>query len=89
MSTGIASAELLLRARPHSRMDPLFPNTAVRVQAKQEQQKSMHDTTARNRFISIGQSVLVRNFAVGERWLPGHIIEPVGPVLLEHGRTFK
>ena len=74
---GIAPAELLLRARPRSRMDALFPNTAVRVQ---EQQKSTHDITAQNRSFSVGQSVLVRNFAGGERWLPGHIIEPVGPV---------
>ena len=33
---GIAPAKLLLRARPHSGIDALFPNTAVRVQAKQE-----------------------------------------------------
>ena len=92
-TTGIAPAELLLRARPRSRMYALFPKTAVRVQAKQEQQKSTHDTTARNRSFSVGQSVLVRNFAAGERRIPGHIIEPVGPVLfmieLEDGHIFK
>ena len=74
-------------------MDALLLNTAVRVQAKQEQQKSTHDTTARNCSFSIGQSVLVRNFAAGERWIPGHIIEHVGPVSfmieLEDGRMFK
>ena len=58
-TTGIAPAELLLRARPRSRMDALFPNTADRVQAKQEQQKNTHDTTAHNRSFSVGQSVLV------------------------------
>ena len=92
-TTGIAPAKLLLRARPHSKMDALFSNTAVRVQAKQEQQKSTHDTTARNCSFSVGQSVLVQNFAGRERWLPGHIIEPVGPVSfmieLEDGRIFK
>ena len=73
-------------------MDALFSNTAVGVQAKQEQQKSTHDTTAQNRSFSVGQSVLVRNFAGGERWLPGHIIEPVGPVsfMIElDGHIFK
>ena len=75
-------------------MDALFPNTADRVQAKQEQQKNMHDSTAHNRSFSVGQSaVLVRNFAAGERWIPGQITEPVGPVSflieLEDGRIFK
>ena len=79
-TTGIAPAELLLHARPYSRMDALFQNTADRVQAKQEQQKSTQNTTAHNRSFSIGQSVLERNFAAGERWIPGHILEPVGPV---------
>ena len=37
--------------------------------------------------------MLVRNFAAGERWIPGHIVEPVGPVsfmiYLEDGCIFK
>ena len=93
-TTGIAPAELSLHERPRSRMDALIQNIADRVQAKQEQQKIMHDTTAHNCSFSVGQSVLVRNFAAGEQWwIPGHIIEPVGPVSfmieLEDGRIFK
>ena len=72
---------------------PCFQIQQDRVQAKQEQQKNIHDTTAHIRSFSVGQSVLVQNFAVGERWIPGHIIEPVGPVSfmieLEDGRIFK
>ena len=90
---GIAPRELLLRARPHSRMDALFQNIAVRVQAKQEQQRSMYNTTACNHSFSVGQSILVANFAAEERWIPGHIIEPVGPVSfmteLEDGHILK
>ena len=63
------------------------------MQAKQEQQKNTHNTTAHNRSFSVAQSLLVRNFAAGEQWIPGHIIEPVGPVSfiveLEDGRIFK
>ena len=58
-------------------------------QAKQEQQKNTHDTTAHNRSL-----LVITKFCCGRTVdIPGHIIELVGSVSsmieLEDGRIFK
>lgn len=72
-------------------MDLLKPHTADRVEDKQRQQKAKHDTAAKSRVFNLGDTVYVKNFAGGQRWLPGKIIRVTGPVSfhvqLEDGRN--
>ena len=90
MTTGTSPAELLLGRRPRSRLDLLRPNTAERVEAKQQQQKAQHDRKALPRTFRVGDTVFMTNFGAGRRWLPGQVVEMSGPVsfhvLLEDGR---
>ena len=72
-TTGISPAELLFGRRPRSRLDLLKPNTADRVEHKQQKQKEQHDVKARNRCFAVGDDVFVRNYQTGECWLPGVI----------------
>ena len=46
-TTGVSPAELLLGRRPHTRLDLLHPNTAGRVEERQQQQKQQHDSRMR------------------------------------------
>ena len=46
-TTGVSPAELLLGRRPHSRLDLLHPNTAGRVEERQQQQKQQDDSRMR------------------------------------------
>ena len=46
-TTGVSPAELLLGRRPHTRLDLLRPNTAGRVEERQQQQKQQHDSRMR------------------------------------------
>ena len=82
-------SELLLGRRPCTRLDLLKPNTAERVEHKQQQQKAQHDSCGKSRTFRIGEAVLLQNFT-GPGWLPGKIIETSGPVsihiLLDDGR---
>ena len=89
-TTGTSPAELLLGRRPRSRLDLLRPNTAERVEEKQQQQKAQHDRKALPRTFRVGDTVFMKNFGAGRRWLPGQVVEMSGPVsfhvLLEDGR---
>ena len=70
-TTGISPSELLLGQRPRSRLDLLKPHTAERVEKKQSQQKERHDSRCKERKLEVGTTVFVRNYHLGDRWLPG------------------
>ena len=78
--TAPSPAEMLLGKRPRSRLDILRPLTAERVETQQLKQKSKHDVHAHERSLEEGDSVLVRNYLQGEKWLPGTIAKKTGPV---------
>ena len=63
------------------------------VENKQLQQKVDHDRAARLRNIKEDETVYVRNFGPGQKWLPGTIVATTGPVsycvLLEDGRVWR
>jgi len=48
-TTGVLPAQLLLGRQPRSRLDPLKPHTAERVEKNQMRQKEQHDGRARER----------------------------------------
>ena len=79
-TTGVSPAELLLGRRPRSRLDLLKPHTAERVEDRQLRQKKQHDAKAVDRKLGVGERVFVRNYALGDKWLPGVILRQTGPV---------
>ena len=79
-TTGVSPSELLLGRRPRSRLDLLKPNTADRVETRQLQQKVQHDTRAKARTFKANDTVFLRNFGKGRKWLHGKIIRVTGPV---------
>ena len=90
-TTGTAPTELLLRRRPHSHLNFLFPDVADRVRKRQSDQKTEHDRHSRERQLCVGQPVWVRNLPACLSWLPGTISQVRGPqrfrVILADGRA--
>ena len=76
-----------------SQLSLLRPNVMARVQSKQDRQKLAYDQHAKRRSFSPDDSVLVRNFASGPKWLPGTITETQGPLIfivrLQDGHTVR
>ena len=84
----------LFFGRPlRTRLDLLHPDPRARVLSKQEQQKRHHDVHSRKRHFQVGQTVVVRNFREGPRWVPGVLVEQTGPlffvVQLSNGALWK
>ncbi len=79
-TTGSSPAELLFGRRPRSHLDLLHPDVARRVHHKQQKQVEHHDCHAKDRVIKVNDPVYIQNFASGEKWLSGIIVEKTGPV---------
>ena len=80
VTTGRTPAELLLGRLPRTRLDLLKPDTAQRVEHKQEAQKATHDARARIRTFEVGDAVFAKNHGDGNKWLAGVITKRTGPV---------
>ena len=69
------------------------PNTAEKVEAAHWKQKSQHDVKAKAQEFKVGDSVYVRNYLQGNKWIPGEITEEAGPqmfvVKLVTGRSCR
>ena len=93
-TTGVSPAELMLKRKCRNRLDLLFPsdNISFRVSKKQEIQKASY-SKARTINLNSGDSVAVRNYATGNKWLPAVINKKTGPLSyrcdLPDGRIFK
>lgn len=78
--TEVSPAELMFGRPLRSQLDLLQPNIQVKVQSRQERQKSDHDRHARSREFKCGDLVHIRNFGQGPMWIPGVVIQVRGPV---------
>ena len=70
--------------------DLLKPETELHVNTRQAQQKKNHDHNAQEWDFQVGQSVMVSNIGTGPHFIPGTIIQNLGPVncqLPKHGAT--
>ena len=76
----MSPAEMLLGHRPKLRLDLLKPMTAESIEANQWKQKKQHDVRANDRCFQEGDTVFVKNFQSGDKWLPGVISKRTGPV---------
>ena len=79
-TTGVSPAEMLMGRRPRSCLDLILPDISRRVQSKQQTQKVNHDRRGQQRTLNVGDTVNIRNFATGDRWLPRSIVEASGPL---------
>jgi hypothetical protein len=91
-TTGLSPAELLFNRKVRTRLDLVMPCVEGRVEQRQMQQKLHHDRLAVRTF-TVGQTVNVKNFARGSKWLPGVVVQVTGPlsymVKLQDGRVIK
>ena len=92
-TTGIPPCELLMKRSLRTRWDLLRPETELQVCKRQAQQKEKHDQHARKQDFQVGQSVMVNNMGTGPRYIPGMIIQKLGPVTyivgVSAGTTWK
>lgn len=79
-TTGVPPCQLLMKRDLRTRLSLLRPNCEKSVLDKQTRQKSAHDRRCRHREWIAGDRVLVRNHRDGPDWIPGTIIEVLGPV---------
>ena len=77
--TGQSPAQLLLGRQLRSHLDQLHPDLASRVEHKQELQKQSHDQQTKMRQFVPDDAVFVHNFAQGDPWLAGTIVNAPGP----------
>ena len=79
-TTGVTPSELLMGRKLRSHFDMLYPNTKSRVVQNQLHQKEYHDRSAKSRNFNVNDPVYAYNFGSGGRWLPGIIVEKLGPI---------
>ena len=69
-----------MNRRLRSRLDLVVPDLKREVEKKQMKQKWGHDKNSQERSLVVGDPVLAKNYAAGEKWLQGVIAEQTGPV---------
>ena len=82
-TTNTPPCELFIRRRIRTLFDLLLPSQEKRVNDRQAAQKAGHDMHAQSRQFEIDQLVMARNWRDGPDWVPGVLIEKLGPL------TFK
>lgn len=92
-TTGCSPAELMFGRKLRTRLDAIKPDVGKTVETKQSQQKEQHDRRSRERTLSVGNKVYVRNFGRGKPWMSGYLLRKSGPlsfmVKLSDGRVVR
>lgn len=79
-TTGLAPAELLMSRKLRSTFDLLLPDLRTKVLQKQQKQRESHDKHCKFRSFEPGDSVYVRNYSFGPKWIPAVVESCTGPV---------
>ena len=92
-TTNESPSNLFLGRPVRTKFDLMKPDSERRVRDKQANQKSHHDAHSRERDISVGATVLAKDFLHKGPWLPGKVLERIGPcsylIQLEDGRQWR
>lgn len=92
-TTSTPPCELLMGRSLRTRWDLMKPDIRESVNRRQAKQKERHDQHARPRLLYTGQSVMAKNFRSGEDWVPGVIVQQLGPLTylvdVSEGRIWK
>ena len=78
-TTGQTPAQLLMSRCLQTHLDQLHPNLSSKIQGKQQAQKERYDQHTKPRQFFPEEPVYVHNFAQGDSWLAGTIINAQGP----------
>ena len=79
-TTSVPPAELLMGRRPRSRLDLMNPDMNRTIQITQDRQKRNHDRHAKPCQLATGDLVFVRKNSTKSNWIPGVIVEMIGPL---------
>ena len=79
-TTDVSPGELFLQRRMRTRFDLLKPDYKRLVTSRQAAQKRQTDKHAKLRSFPVGASVMVRDFRHTNKWVPGTIVQKLGPV---------
>ena len=80
-TTGVPPAELFLKRQLRTRLTLLKPDQEAAVRRKQVQQKQQHDQNSKQmRTFRPGDHVAVLQFRGSEKWVPGIVVQALGPV---------
>ena len=92
-TTGVTPCSLFLKHQIRTCFDLLKPKQESQVTEKQSQQKANHEQYARSRQFQVGQSVMARNLCLGPKWVPGVIVQSLGPlsylIKTREGQTWR
>ena len=92
-TTSVAPCTLFLQRQLRTRFHLLQPDCERKVNEKQAEQVASHDQHAKKRNLVVGQEVMARNLLPGSKWVPGVIIQQLGPltflVQVELGATWR
>ena len=84
-------SDVMLQRRLRTKTDLVKPETPQKVLDQQVKMKEHFDKIAKHRNLCIGDPVFAYDFLHSPKWLPGVIIEKLGPVTfrieLLDGRT--
>ena len=69
--------------RSRTLLDLVHPNIANRVQCKQENQKSTHDKSSKERSFKVSDAVYIKKFPNSKEWLPVKIVKAIGSLSFE------
>ena len=79
-TTGVSPSELMFNRVVKSKLDLVKPNITSHVEHKQFQQKTYHDTHAKERLLLVGEEVYFKDFTDNGKWKPGWIVKNCGAV---------
>ena len=79
-TTGTPPSELLMGRTLRTRWDIMKPDVGQSVCWRQAKQKEGKDNNSKLRHFVMGQSVMVKNFRTGPTWIPGTIVQQLGPL---------
>ena len=79
-TTSRSPSELFLGRPIRTRLDLIRPDRNSKVFQRQSQQQIDHDKHSRSRELCTSQRVMARNYRQGERWLPGVVVQKLGPL---------
>ena len=84
-TTGSPPALLMFGRRPRCALDRVKPDLSAKVIERQEQQKLVHDSRAKDREFSAGDKVFYRDYSTNAsaKYSPGVIVRSTGPVSVE------
>ena len=79
-TTGVSPCKLFLGRDLRTRLHMLEPQLGTKVRSSQATQKAPHDRRAKSRDFFVGQEVMARNPRSGANYLPGVVVQRLGPL---------